>query len=180
MSLFYQECQRIYQDSKKDLGFYFLSDSFLFKNATENFSLNSYFDIQDTPFFDCTAFHLALETRIRELKNTGFEITQDDQCIMVSAVSATSGFALECKQAFQREEQAIIDKFEEELPKFSESDFIECARNDINKVTKPFFIRNITWRIRNAIKDYYIFWTNQGFHLDIHMYKIELSFKKVS
>jgi len=179
MSSFYKECQRIYEDRTKEHYHFldYISDHSLFRNATENLQLDV---TLDTDINDIsTAFQSKLESRIVDLQNAGFAVNRDDDGYLeISAVSATYGFALECKLAFEQAEQQVIDRLLHDLPEITESDFLEKANEGENKIRIPLFVKSLTSRIEKSIRGKYKFWTDQGFKVYVQANYIQLSFKE--
>src|SRR3989344_401021 len=155
-SSFYQQCQRVCADSEKDI------DALLCNDAL---------------------FQYMLEQRIRELQNTGFEIIREQQrSIIASAVSATWGFALECRTAFERAEQEIIDELLVDLPEIFEHQFLEQAFVGQTNFFFPYSFTNftITPRISQVIREKYKYWTDQGFVLCITGDGIDIFFERLN
>jgi|SRR3989338_7493255 len=170
MSFFYQQCQRVCAECKdRSFIFFDISDNNLFHNAAEKLSVETVY------YFD-KKFPHDIQKRIQELRDSGFHVTEDKECIRISCISAIFGFALECRLAFEQAEQAIIDKAFKDLPEISEFDFLKKAYNGECAILIPFYTPYLTERIQQNLHEKYKFWTDQGFRLYIHESEIELFF----
>jgi len=178
MSLFYKECQLALKNSLADIDvrLHYLSEELIFKNTTENLTLHTYFNFE-TKHLNSPGFHYRLERRISELQNSGFEVHRDKDGVNVSAESAIFGFALECRLAFERKEQEIMNRLCRDLPEFSECDLLDRASNGHDNILLNIYIGKISPRILNTIHQKYKFWTDQGFRININRENIELYFQ---
>jgi len=177
-SLFYLECQRILSESANNIDIFLsqISNDVLFRKAKN-------LDIYTTLFFNRRQkddWEYQFEQRLCELQNSGFEIIREQENVRVSAISATWGFALECRTAFEHVEQEIIDTIVADLLEITESDFLEKVHNGRNSIIIPFTGPGITPRICQAIREKYRKWTDQGFFLIIYHQSIEIYVSKIT